>query len=99
MRVQDRNLGGTPAPRAGQSAEPDRAHYGGPSEASRVGGGTDQVELSHLAGRLSRAIRATATERAGRVERLAKEVQAGHYAVDSAKVARALVKEAVPSLK
>jgi hypothetical protein len=55
----------------------------------------DRVELSSALGRLSSALAAHASQRAGRVQALVNDYQNGRYHPDSAATSRAIVSEAL----
>jgi len=94
MRVGDGDLtGAQPAKpgRAYEAAEVDRGAEPRSREPQPAGG--DQVELSGLAGRLAQALEAAATQRAARVEQLARQYADGRYQVDAAALSRVLVRQ------
>jgi anti-sigma28 factor (negative regulator of flagellin synthesis) len=95
MRVEDRNLTGTSAAQAGKSAELQEVDRNAELKGteSRWTSRSDQVELSGLAGRLSRALSISAAERMSRVEELSAQYAEGRYEVDSFAVSRAILDE------
>jgi flagellar biosynthesis anti-sigma factor FlgM len=60
-------------------------------------GRRDEVELSGLTGKISKAMDADASQRASRVAELTSAVQSGAYKVDSAAVAGAILDESLTS--
>ncbi len=95
MRVDDRNVAGVGASQSGktvESRELERTGTPGSSETRRETG-PDRVELSGLAGRLSRALSASSAERVVRVEQLTKRYTEGSYRVNSRDLSRAILAE------
>jgi anti-sigma28 factor (negative regulator of flagellin synthesis) len=95
MRVDDRNLTHGAASQTGKTAAPqdiDRAADSRSSGIRGVGGG-DEVELSGLVARLSRAISAASTDRTARIEELSNRYEQGRYQVDSLALGRAILSE------
>ena len=95
MRVDDRQLAGNQAAQSGKASAAQEVERRGDSRQidSRLAGGADRVELSDLTGGLARALQASASERAARVERLGQDVSEGRYRPDPAAVSRAIVAE------
>lgn len=94
MRVDDRNLTPGAASQAGKTAatQVDRVPDSRSPETRETGGG-DEVELSGLVARLSRAISAGSTDRTARIEELSNRYEQGRYQVDSLAVGRAILSE------
>jgi len=91
IRTDNGGFSGPAAPETSRPSEPSRA-TGPDRSATRPGAGDgDQVRISQLA----EAIAAAQTERTTMVERLAADYRSGGYQVDSASVARALVRNAL----
>jgi anti-sigma28 factor (negative regulator of flagellin synthesis) len=82
MRAEDQNL-------AQSQATQQRT-----TSASQPAEGADRMASSGLAGRLARALAASSSERASRVQHLAQAVAEGRYQADPRATARALVREA-----
>jgi|SRR5580693_4325281 flagellar biosynthesis anti-sigma factor FlgM len=61
------------------------------------GAGTDSVELSGLAGKISQAVSQNAANSSAKVEQLRSEVTNGTYQADSAAISRGVVSEALAS--
>jgi anti-sigma28 factor (negative regulator of flagellin synthesis) len=97
MRVNDRNLTGTSPAESGRAQETQKLHR---NEGVRTGTAAtdksgDRVELSSTLETLSRALSASGSERASRVQALAAQYQSGSYHADSAATARGMVSEAL----
>lgn len=95
MRVDDRNLTPGAASQAGKTAatqDVDRVPDSR-SPGTRETGGGDEVELSGLVARLSRAISAASTDRTARIEELSNRYEQGRYHVDSLAIGRAILSE------
>jgi anti-sigma28 factor (negative regulator of flagellin synthesis) len=67
----------------------------GKPSATQPADDADHVESSELTGRLVRALAASSSERASRVQLLTRAVAKGRYRADPRATARALVREAV----
>jgi anti-sigma28 factor (negative regulator of flagellin synthesis) len=95
MRIDDINPTGTSAAQPGKTPESQEVERGTESRwiDSRWKSGADQVDLSDLAGRLSRVLNMSAAERASRVEKLTDQYAQGRYHVDSLAVSRAILAE------
>ena len=94
MRVGDGDLTGAQPAKSGrayEAAEVDRGAEPRPREPQAAAG--DQVELSGLAGQLAQALEAAATQRAARVEQLARLYADDRYHVDAAALSRVLVRQ------
>ena len=98
MRVDDRNPIGTGATEAARGAEPAETR-GAARSTSAGAGGIDQAEVSGLAGKLAEAVSGQSSERLERLEQLRLEIADGRYRPDPAKIARALVDDAVAGSK
>jgi flagellar biosynthesis anti-sigma factor FlgM len=89
-----------PAPTAAQTGKTDSTQS---ATAGRRGGqslgssgiGADGVELSGLAGRISKGLEAAEGSRAEYVNRIAESLRTGSYQVDSLAISRGLIDEAV----
>jgi len=89
MRINDQNLTGISSSQVEQTQATQPGNR--QSRVGRAGGaGEDQVQLSNLAGSLQE-LAMDSPERAGQVEKLAKEYQEGRYSVDSAELSRKIV--------
>ncbi len=94
MRIDDQNLAGISSSQVDQAQATQAGSR--QSRGNRAGGsGEDQVQLSSLAGSLRELSAVDDPERAGRVEKLAGEYQAGRYSVDSATLSREIVDDAL----
>lgn len=95
MRVDDRNLAQGAAPQAGKTPAAHEVDTGLDARPAggRGAGGADEVDLSSLVARLSRAISAASMDRTGRIEELANRYAQGRYQVDSLAVGRAILSE------
>lgn len=95
MRVNQYNVTGPEIAKSGQSTQYKDISRTGSSQGSYDAPG--QVELSSLAAKLSGALSASDAQRAGRVQQLTNEMEAGRYAVDSRAVSSAIVGETLAS--
>jgi hypothetical protein len=95
MRVDDRQIAGNQAAQSGKASSAQEVERQRDSRQleSRLAGGADRVELSDLTGGLAHALKASATERAGRVERLQRDVSEGRYRPDPVAVSHSIVAE------
>jgi len=94
MRIADRNLTGAPPPETGQAQEMQKLESGGSSPgASRTDAAGDRVEFSGTLAQISKAVTASQSGRAGRVQALAAQYQSGSYRANSAATSRAMVDE------
>jgi hypothetical protein len=96
MKIYDRDLTGTAAAESGRSQETQKADRGAGTPSSVPGGGSgDRVELSSALASVSRALSSYQTDRAGTVQALAVQFQAGRYQPDSLATSRGMVAEAL----
>jgi flagellar biosynthesis anti-sigma factor FlgM len=89
MRIQDNSNIGTAA--LGQTApnqSPNSTSKGSPVQSSQT---TDGLQLSNLAGSLSKIMQSDSASRAQRVAQLTAAVRSGTYQVDPEAVSRAMV--------
>ncbi len=95
MRVDEPNLTGVGAPSYGKTPETREVDRAGEQRRSgSVSGGVDdQVELSNLAGRLSRSMGLLEARQSKCVEELTQTYGSGGYQVEPLSVARAIVAE------
>lgn len=95
MRVDDRQLAGNQAVQSGKASAAQEVERQRDSSQinSRLAGGADRVELSDLTGGLAQALKASATERADRVQRLERDVSEGRYRPDPIGISHAIVAE------
>lgn len=92
MRVDERNFAGQAASNTNQAAEPQRIQVTTGSAGAPAGAADgDQVELSNLAGRISRAVETLANHASQRVSRLHQEYQAGRYQPDAHQISQAML--------
>jgi flagellar biosynthesis anti-sigma factor FlgM len=95
MRVYDRDLTGAAA-ESGRSQETRKAGRGATTTSSQSGGASgDTVELSSGLARLSQVLASHGAQRAGRVQQLTAQFQAGSYQPDSLAISRGMVAEAL----
>jgi hypothetical protein len=96
MRIYDRDLTGTAASESGRSQEtqrPDReAGLKPPGSGSGSG---DRVELSSGLASVSRALASYRSDRAGTIQQLAMQFQAGTYRPNSQAISQGMVTEAL----
>jgi hypothetical protein len=94
MKIADLGMTGNPVGEAGKAHQAVRID-GGPIQkgSARDPGGSDRVEVSSLAGRVSRAVDALGAGRAAKVASLAEQYRSGTYQVNSAEVSHAMVSE------
>jgi len=96
MRIQDRTTLGPSAAETARQAETQKAGRDNVAQSDAAGSAEgDRVELSSALGRLSNALAAHASQRAGRVQALANDYQNGRYHPDSAATGRAMISEAL----
>jgi hypothetical protein len=96
MRIYDQSLTGTTAAGSGRSQETqkaDRVATGAPPGAG--GGSGDRVELSSALGSVSRALSSYNADRAGKVQALTVQYQAGRYQPSSLATSHGMVAEAL----
>jgi anti-sigma28 factor (negative regulator of flagellin synthesis) len=94
IKVYDRN----PAALQGgvsRTQDSQKTGSGSASGAQSSATGSDQVQLSGALGRLSQALSAHGTARAGRVEALTAAYRAGNYQPNAAGASKGLVAEAL----
>jgi anti-sigma-28 factor FlgM len=95
MKIQDRNLAGAAPAETARSQEAQKLDREGRQGAVGKSGSGDRVELSGVAGSISRALAASSTDRAARVSALAADYRAGRYTPDSRATSRGMIKEAL----
>lgn len=96
MRIQDRTSLSPSAPQAGRTPETQKSNAD--SAGQKPGAGTadtDRVEFSSTLGRLSQAIAAQGAQRAGRVQALSTDYQAGRFQPNAQATGRAIVADAL----
>jgi hypothetical protein len=95
MRVYDVNLTGASTAESGRTQETQKSDRAGTGRAGGSGGGAngDRVEFSSALGRLSQALAASESQRAGRVQALATQYQSGNYRPDSIATSKGMVSE------
>jgi anti-sigma28 factor (negative regulator of flagellin synthesis) len=95
MRVYDRDLTGAAA-ESGRSQETHKADRGATTTSSQAGSASeDTVALSGGLASLSRVLASHGAQRAGRVQQLAAQFQAGSYQPDSLAISQGMVAEAL----
>jgi hypothetical protein len=98
MKVYDQNLTGAASAGSARTQELQKTGKGESARSSGAGSsGGDRVELSGALGTLARALAASATSRAGRVQALAGQYQSGLYQSDPAATSRGMVADALAS--
>ncbi len=98
MKVYDQSLTGSAAAGSSRTQElqrTDRADSSRTNSASSAGG--DRVELSGALGTLSRAMAASSSSRASKVQTLSALYQSGGYHPDAAATSRGMVADALAS--
>lgn len=96
MRIQDRTSLGPSAAETTRQAETQKTGRDNVGQTGAAGSSEgDRVELSSALGRLSSALAAHASQRAGRVQALANDYQNGRYHPDSAATSRGMIAEAL----
>jgi flagellar biosynthesis anti-sigma factor FlgM len=97
MKIQDTYVGGGAPAETGRAQDTQRVERERASQtaAARQPAGGDRVELSTLAGRVSRAMETSAADRGGRVEALRAAYQAGTYRPDALATSRGMVADAL----
>jgi len=95
MRINDRNLAGTASAETARTRETQKPERENRPDGPRQGTGTDRVELSGLAGRVSHSLAAASTSREARVAALAADFRAGRYSPDAHATSRAMIDEAL----
>ena len=93
MRINDQNLSGISSSQLGKTQETEALGRQGRGGKGGTASG-DEVKLSSLAGSLQ-SLAADAPERAAYLEKLAADVQAGRYSVDSATLSQNIVDDAL----
>ncbi len=90
MRIQDNsNLGAAALGQTAPTEGPNSASKGGKVQSSSQS--SDGLQLSNLAGSLSKIMQSDSASRAGRVAQLTAAVRSGTYQVDPQAVSRAMV--------
>jgi hypothetical protein len=98
MRIYDRDLTGAAAPESGRSQETQKADREAATAQAGAGiGSGDRVELSSALASVSRALASYHTGRAGKMQALAVQFQAGSYQPDSLSTSQGIVAEALNS--
>ena len=106
MRINDQNgqgnaltqTGGSSS--TGGSASVIRSERSGDAKpASTSGSSSDSVQISGIAGQLTKSLHAGSSSRSQRVSELAHAVRSGTYQVDGAAVSRAMVDHSISSGK
>ena len=99
MRIIDSNnpanITSAQTGRSGETSQVPSSGRNGVSGAGKNGSGSDRVELSGFAGRVSQMLEKDAGARAERVAQLAAAVRSGSFQVDSAAVSKAIVSQAI----
>jgi flagellar biosynthesis anti-sigma factor FlgM len=99
MRINDQNGGGNAITQTNGTSSVSRADRNGDSKpASAAGSSSDSVQISGLAGQLSKTMQA-GSDRSQRVNELTQAVRSGTYQVDGAAVSRAMVDQALSMSK
>jgi flagellar biosynthesis anti-sigma factor FlgM len=96
MKIDNNELSGVSTPATTGATSPDSGARR-TTEAGTLGTGSDSVELSGLAGKISQAVGQDAVDRSGKVEELRSLVGSGTYQADSAAISRGVVNEALAS--
>ena len=99
MKVYDNNLSGTSSAQTGlvqETQKPERASHSGRTGSARSSS-EDRVEFSSTLGRLSQALAADTSSRAGKVQSLAALYQSGNYRPNSMGTSKGMVAEALSS--
>lgn len=96
MRINDQNGYGStlPAETSGTSSVGRAGRDGEGNPARTSAAGSDSVQLSGVAGQVSRSLQ-TAGSRTERLSQLTEAVRSGAYRVDGAAVSRAMVAQAL----
>ena len=98
MKIYDQNPIGPSNTQTGRAQETKQA---GHSEGTRASGGSqtsgDQVEFSGTLSRLSQTLGSYASSRAGRVQALAEQYQAGRYTPSASATSQGMVSELLNS--
>ncbi|MBM3773630.1 MAG: hypothetical protein FJW37_00530 [Acidobacteria bacterium] len=97
MRIDDHKAAEAAASRAGRAAENRevaRLHEARARD-PKSGSTSDRVEISDLAGQVTKVLEAHAAERAKLVRKFAQEVESGRYRADAAATSAALVRESL----
>ena len=92
MRVDESNLNQSMSPAASRSSESQRIQVAsGASSGSTDAAGSDRVDLSGLAGRITAHMQALGAQSAQRVQQLQSDFRAGSYQPDAQQLSRALM--------
>jgi flagellar biosynthesis anti-sigma factor FlgM len=96
MRIDDKNTGGLGPSELSRAQATEAAGRSGTGAARRSGGGdgTDLVNLSSLAERVS-ALGQNSPERQARLDRLRSVVEAGQYQPDAEAISESIIQEAI----
>jgi len=96
MRINDQNGRGNALTQTNGTSSVGRTdRHGDAKPASGAGSGSDSVQISGIAGQLSKTLAAGSSSRSQRVSELAQAVRSGTYQVDGAAVSRAMVDQAI----
>ena len=92
MRIDEQSLNQSASTSAGRAAQTQRIEVDS-AKAAAAGGsaGSDHVELSGLAGRISQTMQSLASQSAQKVSHLQKEDRSGRYQPDAHAISRAMV--------
>ena len=92
MKISDSNQLGSAGLDRSRQAEA-LAGYGATGTGNRSKSGSDEVNLSGLAARLSEAVNTDSPQRLARLDRLSRDVAAGRYRPPAAEVSHSMVEE------
>ena len=96
MRINDQNGQANALTPTGGASSVGRSERGGDARpASTSGSSSDSVEISGIAGQLTKSLQAGSSGRSQRVSELAHAVRSGTYQVDGAAVSHAMVDHAI----
>ena len=96
MKIYDKNPIGPSTSQTGRSQEAQQASRTDSSRSASSAGAdksSDHIEFSGTLSRLSRTLGAYGSSRAGRVQELAAQYQAGKYVADPSATSRGMVSE------
>jgi flagellar biosynthesis anti-sigma factor FlgM len=96
MRINDQNGSGNALTQSNGTSSVNRVDRNGDAKpASTAGSSSDSVQISGLAGQLSKTMQIGSADRSQRVSELAQAVRSGSYQVDGAAVSHAMVDHAM----
>jgi flagellar biosynthesis anti-sigma factor FlgM len=96
MRINDQNGQGNALTQTGGTSAVGRSErHGDAKPASTSGSSSDSVEISGIAGQLTKSLHAGSSTRSQRVSELTQAVRSGTYQVDGAAVSHAMVDHAI----